>query len=209
MKKILLIVLAAMPLVCSAQFKYKEVKDNQLYRSCIYKEANKVYCEMGFLTHGKTEAQVLAVVEEQLGEGGKMLREPAKYTLVGKSDDMIIYQISDELIFHRNFISSDVAQMSGRLVIKVGNSAGVVRLDNIVYRIGTVDEQITGMPHEKWKSGYSVSDSGVEIVPAEELIADDVALTKKGELVRSLAKYRVKTIDYVSNIVETLHKQLK
>lgn len=212
MKKLLILFLATIPLVCSAQFKYSQIKDNPMYgpQSIIQQSSNNKVCLVSsFDTAGKTIPQVMNTIDALLGENGTLTKAPARYALVSSTDNMRIYQISDELVFHRNFISSDVAQMSARLVVSVNNNGGTVNLDNIVYRIGTTDEQLTGMPHEKWKSGYSVSDSGVEIVPAEEYISDREALTKRGKLVRSLAKYRVKTIDYVNTLCQNIGKHLE
>jgi hypothetical protein len=65
------------------------------------------------------------------------------------------------------------------------------------------------MPHEQWKSGYSVADTGSIVATAEEYISDEVALTRNGNLVRALAKYRVKTIDYVDAVLLAIQKQME
>jgi hypothetical protein len=158
-------------------------------------------------------ARIWATVDALYGKNGVALEAPAKYTETGREATLRTYRIEDELVFNSNFINSDASAMSARLIITLnikGNATEcIIALDNIHYRITTAASTTTGMPHEKWTSGYSVADSGVRIVPAEEYITDEVALTRSGSLVRSLAKYRVCTIDYVQNIAETISEAIQ
>ncbi len=214
MKKLLILLMLAVPIVCSAQFKYNEVKNNPKYLSpnAVLKQSNNkdIYIQ-GVIPYpdGKSVEQAKAIVEALLGENGTLVREPASCKLISKNDNAYVYQITDELVFNRNFISSDVAQMTATLVITFWNDSCFVALKNIIYRTGSNSEQLTGMPHESWKSVYSASDDPVQVVAAEQMIADDVALNRKGELVRSLAKYRVKTIDYFYDLASAIALHLE
>ncbi|MBR5455258.1 MAG: hypothetical protein IKV60_05640 [Rikenellaceae bacterium] len=203
MKKLLLMVLLAMPLVCSAQFKYSEAKNNPKYLSpnAVLKQSNSkdIYIQ-GVVPYpeSKSADQAKTMVEALLGENGTLVRESANYKLISQNDNTLVYQITDELVFNRNFISSDVAQMTATLIVSFDKNThfAFVVMKNIIFRTGSNSEQLTGMPHESWKSVYSASDDPVQVVAAEQMISDEVALNRKGELVRSIAKYRVKTIDY-------------
>lgn len=230
MRKLLLVILAAMPLVCSAQFKYKDVKCNPEYLTGAVSTNSdgSVYIERTINTEGKTAAQVMSIVDALVGG----VSAPAKYIEVNQSDRMRIYRIEDKLVFRQNFINSNVATMAARLMISVENNQVVVRLDNIIYRIGSTATTTTNMPHDKWKSGYSVTDSEIEIITAEEMISDKEALKinktnsaynaevgnpfEKAEssvpscvLRRYPAKFRVKTIDYIDALTEVIAKRLQ
>lgn len=214
MKKLLILLLLAVPMVCSAQYKYSEAKNNPKYLSpnAVLKQSNtnKIYIQ-GVIPYpaGKSTNDAVAVVEALLGENGTFVRESARYKLISKTDNAYIFQITDELVFNRNFINSDVAQMTATLVINFWNDSCFVALKNIIYRTGSNSEQLTGMPHESWKSVYSASDDPVQVVAAEQMISDEVALNRKGELVRSIAKYRVKTIDYFYDLASAIALHLE
>lgn len=216
MKKLLILLMLAVPMVCSAQFKYSEAKNNPKYLSpnAVLKQSNtkKIYIQ-GVVPcpEGKSATQAKATVEALLGENGVLVREPARYKLISQNDNSLIYQFTDELVFNRNFISSDVAQMTATLIISFDQNSGYafVVMKNIIYRTGSNSDQLTGMPHESWKSVYSASDDPVQVVSAEQMISDEVALNRKGELVRSIAKYRVKTIDYFYDLAGAIALHLE
>ena len=215
MKRILLLIMAAMPLVCSAQYKYKSVKNNDAYGkgAVVTTDEGRACVARSITIPNMSIARIWATVDALYGKNGVALEAPAKYTETGREATLRTYRIEDELVFNSNFINSDASAMSARLIITLnikGNATEcIIALDNIHYRITTAASTTTGMPHEKWTSGYSVADSGVRIVPAEEYITDEVALTRSGSLVRSLAKYRVCTIDYVQNIAETISEAIQ
>ncbi|MBO5758671.1 MAG: hypothetical protein J6R31_01335 [Rikenellaceae bacterium] len=216
MKKLILMVLVAIPLVCSAQFKYGEVKNNPKYLSpnAVLKQSNTkdIYIQ-GVVPYpaSKNVSQAKATVEALLGENGTLIREGATCKLVSKNDNALVYQITDELVFNRNFITSDVAQMTATLIVSFDKDQhfAFVVMKNIIYRTGSNSEQLTGMPHESWKSVYSASDDPVQVVAAEQMISDEIALNRKGELVRSIAKYRVKTIDYFYDLAGAIALHLE
>lgn len=216
MKKLLILLMLAMPMVCSAQYKYSEAKNNPKYLSpnAVLKQSDSkdIYIQ-GVVPYpaSKSIEQAKATVEALLGENGTLVREPASCKLISKNDNAYVYQITDELVFNRNFISSDVAQMTATLIVSFDKESKFVFvvMKNIIYRTGSNSEQLTGMPHESWKSVYSASDDPVQVVAAEQMIADDVALNRKGELVRSLAKYRVKTIDYFYDLASAIALHLE
>ena len=216
MKKLLILLLLAVPMVCSAQFKYSEAKNNPKYLSpnAVLKQSNTkdIYIQ-GVVPYpaSKNATQAKATVETLLGQNGTLVRESATYKLVSQNDDVLVYQITDELVFNRNFITSDVAQMTATLIVSFDKDQhfAFVVMKNIIYRTGSNSEQLTGMPHESWKSVYSASDDPVQVVAAEQMISDEVALNRKGELVRSIAKYRVKTIDYFYDLAGAIALHLE
>ena len=210
MKRVLLLLMLVVPMALSAQFKYKEIKDNDTYkRGAVPVVDGRAVVARSIEIPVERMAEALAVVDGLCGKGGTLTKVPAKYYEANRGDDVRVYQIEDQLVFNRNFINADVAMMSARMVVRVSQGKCVVTLDNILYRIGTTSSTTTGMPHEQWKSGYSVADTGSIVATAEEYISDEVALTRKGNLVRALAKYRVKTIDYVDAVLLAIQKQME
>ncbi|MBR2452313.1 MAG: hypothetical protein IKB37_03960 [Rikenellaceae bacterium] len=236
MKRVLLLLMLAVPMLASAQFKYKEVKTNPKYLSGAVSTASdgKVYVERTVNVAGKSVKEVMAEVDLLFGS----VVAPAKYVEVSRSDNMRIYRMEDELIFRRSFIATNVATMSARMMVSVSGDVCTICFDNIIYMQGTSSTTTTGMPHEKWKSGWSVADTGVEVITAEESISDKEAVRKAREreyiqtngfiskagffsarseavkvvipeyLTRWSAKYRVKTIDYVEAVAAVLQKRL-
>ncbi|MBE6208987.1 MAG: hypothetical protein E7128_01940 [Rikenellaceae bacterium] len=232
MKRVLLLLMLAVPMALSAQFKYKEVKTNPKYLSGAVSTASdgKVYVERTVNVAGKSVKEVMAEVDLLFGS----VVAPAKYVEVSRSDNMRIYRMEDELIFRRSFIATNVATMSARMMVSVSGDVCTICFDNIMYMQGTSSTTTTGMPHEKWTSGWSVADNNVEVITAEESISDKEAVKTANKkyktsgvissnggfyaqteevpsyeyLTRWSAKYRVKTIDYVEAVVAVLQKRL-
>ncbi len=227
-------------MLCSAQFRYKDVKHNPKYLTGAVSTTSNgmAYLQRVVNMNGMSTEQVLAEVDKLFGS----VAAPARYVEVERTGKMRIYRIQDELVFRRNFLATNVATISARLGVSVSDGVCTITLDNIVYWNGnTASSTTTGMPHERWTSGWSVSDTGVEIITAEESITDKeavkTAINKKKVyntygaissngrfnaqtkevliseqsyeyLTRWSAKYRVKTIDYIDSVAETLQKIL-
>jgi hypothetical protein len=237
MKRVLIALMMVVPMICSAQFKYKEVKTNPKYLTgAVSTTANgMVYLQRTIEAPGMTVEQIMTEVDRLFAN----VMPPARYIEVERTNNMRIYRMQDELVFKRNFLSTNVATMSGRLVVKAGYDVCTITLDNIVYWSGNNSASTTtGMPHERWTSGWSVSDTGVEVITAEESISDKeavkTAINKKKVyntyganggfnaqteevrisepsyeyLTRWSAKYRVKTIDYMDSVAAALQKIL-
>ncbi len=232
MKRVLIVLMMVVPMLASAQFKYKEVKTNPKYLSGAVSTASdgKVYVERTVNVAGKSVKEVMAEVDLLFGS----VVAPAKYVEVSRSDNMRIYRMEDELIFRRSFIATNVATMSARMMVSVSGDVCTICFDNIMYMQGTSSTTTTGMPHEKWTSGWSVADTGVEVITAEESISDKEAVKTANKkyntngvissnggfyaqteevpsyeyLTRWSAKYRVKTIDYVEAVAAVLQKRL-
>ena len=185
MKRVLLLIMAAMPLVCSAQYKYKEVKRDPKYLLGAVSTTpdGMAYVEREFRIEGATPEQIMSEVNKMFGN----VTAPAKYTEVTHTDRMIIYRIEDELVFNRNFMATNVATILGRLMITISNEGCCqVRLDNIIYNSrGGGIPTTTSLPHETWKGSFSATDNTIEIITAEESITDEVALKA-----RKVASYK-------------------
>lgn len=206
MKRILFLLIIVVPMLCSAQFRYKDVKHNPKYLTGAVSTTSNgmAYLQRVVNMNGMSTEQVLAEVDKLFGS----VAAPARYVEVERTGKMRIYRIQDELVFRRNFLATNVATISARLGVSVSDGVCTITLDNIVYWNGnTASSTTTGMPHERWTSGWSVSDTGVEIITAEESITDKEAV-KTDKLARWSAKYRVKTIDYIDSVAETLQKIL-
>lgn len=206
MKRILFLLIIVVPMLCSAQFRYKDVKHNPKYLTGAVSTTSNgmAYLQRVVNMNGMSTEQVLAEVDKLFGS----VAAPARYVEVERTNNMRIYRVQDELVFRRNFLATNVATISARLGVSVSDGVCTITLDNIVYWNGnTASSTTTGMPHERWTSGWSVSDTGVEIITAEESITDKEAV-KTDKLVRWSAKYRVKTIDYIDSVAETLQKIL-
>lgn len=206
MKRILFLLIIVVPMLCSAQFRYKDVKHNPKYLTGAVSTTSNgmAYLQRVVNMNGMSTEQVLAEVDKLFGS----VAVPARYVEVERTGKMRIYRIQDELVFRRNFLATNVATISARLGVSVSDGVCTITLDNIVYWNGnTASSTTTGMPHERWTSGWSVSDTGVEIITAEESITDKEAV-KTDKLARWSAKYRVKTIDYIDSVAETLQKIL-
>lgn len=208
MKKILIAVLSLMPLLCTAQVRYADCKDNQHYLAGAVQMLNgRAAVKQSVEAPLLSAAQIQTVVDTWAKLKGvptsSAVMKPLQ-SLSGVSQ----FTLRDNLIFKRNFINLDKALMEALLVITVEDGRCEVVLTDITYYYGTDMTPTTGMPHEQWHGSFSSSENTTEVYAAEEQVTDDIALTRKGRLVRSLAKYRVSTIDYVDAVAAQLKDDL-
>lgn len=197
-----------LPLGIVAQVRYADAKDNTKYlKGAVQNIEGKAAIIRTIKAPKLTQAQISDVVDLWLKRPATPTSDVSK--MVNQSSVASkLTVLQDWLVFKRNFINYDRAAMSAVLLIECADGECTVALTNIVYYYGSEPTAITDMPHEQWKGTFTANDNAPEIYKAEEQVTDDIALTSNGHLVRSLAKYRIATIDYVDQIVSQLKDDL-
>ena len=115
----------------------------------------------------------------------------SRIALVNEAEHMIAAKYEEWLVFSQNLLSLDRTKFNYTIVAKCQNGQLELTLSRINYNY-----------EEDRPSAFKAT--------AENLIADRVALTKKGtKLQRMNAKFRMKTVDRVNEIINEIKQALK
>lgn len=101
----------------------------------------------------------------------------------------IVCQGDEELLFTNKVLNRDAARINYQLRIKTEDSAVRVELSQITYTYTFVEQP--------------------ERVTAEEWISDKEAFNKKGKMLKSVARFRVKTIDLKDELFKEIEEAVK
>ncbi|MFV0469680.1 MAG: DUF4468 domain-containing protein [Dysgonomonas sp.] len=142
------------------------------------------------ITSKKSRAEIKALVEKWVAMRFNSNVPTNRQILSDTTQNLLVYQCSDSLIFKKALLVLDYTTLSYKLYIQIEDGRCIASLRYLRY-------------------AYPVKDE-VERYNAEELITDDTALSSDGKkLLRAYKNFRVFTIDYKDNLFKSLRKQLK
>lgn len=101
----------------------------------------------------------------------------------------IICTADEELVFTNKALARDASRLNYKLTLSISDNKVVATISDIVYI-------------------YNLTDYP-ERIAAEDWIVDSEAFSKKGELLRRVAKFRIKTIDLVDELFSEIEEKLK
>lgn len=211
MKKLIIAILACLPMMGMAQDNVWEIPDNQPQKEVKAKKQKvakpQKHEDPKYLAGAVPEVdgkvvftldkdvpgmsaediyqKVYGVLQQVVDESkSKDLTPESRIAAVNKSEHTIAARINEWLVFANKFLSLDRTEFNYTLVAQATNGHVKVTMERLSY-------------------AYEVgrdSNSGLK-VKAEEWISDDAALNKKGtKLLNGCAKFRRKTIDRKDNI---------
>jgi len=106
---------------------------------------------------------------------------PDKSTIVCTGDE--------ELVFTNKALARDASRVNYKLTLSITDTKVVATMTDIAYTYN-----LTDVP---------------ERIPAEDWIVDSEAFSKKGDLLRRVAKFRIKTIDLVDELFAEIESNVK
>lgn len=209
MKKLVTILMMAMPLAAMAQNVWekpkeeslektakvvtvKENKDEKYLRGAVPIVNGDVCWTLDVDVPGKSAQDIYDKMYKTLTDLTKSegQLEGSAVSLVNKQDHIIVASVREWLLFSSNFISLDRSKFYYTLVARCSDGHLNMTMDRISYKY----------EEERNKQVYK----------AEEWISDDNAVNKKNtKLYRGSAKFRRKTIDRKDQIFETVKNVLK
>ena len=209
MKKLVTILMMAMPLAAMAQNVWekpkeeslektakvvtvKENKDEKYLRGAVPIVNGDVCWTLDVDVPGKSAQDIYDKMYKTLTDLTKSegQLEGSAVSLVNKHDHIIVASVREWLLFSSNFISLDRTKFYYTLVARCSDGHLNMTMDRISYKY----------EEERNKQVYK----------AEEWISDDNAVNKKNtKLYRGSAKFRRKTIDRKDQIFETVKNVLK
>ena len=209
MKKLVTILMMAMPLAAMAQNVWekpkeeslektakvvtvKENKDEKYLRGAVPIVNGDVCWTLDVDVPGKSAQEIYDKMFKTLTDLTKSegQLEGSAVSLVNKQDHIIVASVREWLLFSSNFISLDRSKFYYTLVARCSDGHLNMTMDRISYKY----------EEERNKQVYK----------AEEWISDDNAVNKKNtKLYRGSAKFRRKTIDRKDQIFETVKNVLK
>lgn len=218
MKKLIVAVMACLPLMGMAQDNVWEIPQNQPQQQVKKRgaliESKKKEEDPKYLAGAVPEVngevvftldadvpgmsadeiynKVYAVFEEIVNESKNPELQPqSRIAAVNKGEHSIAARIKEWLVFSNKFLSLDQTELNYNLVAQASDGHIKVTMDHINY-------------------AYEMNrgDSEGLRVKAEEWITDKVAINKKGKLVKGSAKFRRKTIDRKDNIFNRVRAAL-
>ena len=141
---------------------------------------------------GKSAAQLYDLVFDYMsGLTQDKESKASRMALVNKDEHIIVNTMDEWLVFSNSFISLDRTECKYNLIAKITDGKVSLSINHINY---TYEEgRLTGFK-----------------LPAEEVIIDKVALTKKkNDLARIFGKFRKKTIDRKDQIFSEIAALVK
>ena len=209
MKKLITILMMAMPLAAMAQNVWekpkeeslektakvvtvKENKDEKYLRGAVPIVNGDVCWTLDVDVPGKSAQDIYDKMYKTLTDLTKSegQLEGSAVSLVNKQDHIIVASVREWLLFSSNFLSLDRTKFYYTLVARCSDGHLNMTMDRISYKY----------EEERNKQVYK----------AEEWISDDNAVNKKNtKLYRGSAKFRRKTIDRKDQIFETVKNVLK
>lgn len=164
----------------AAQVNGAKLKEDPKYLegAITFDEQGKIVFDTEIEAPGKSAAQLYDLVFDYMsGLTQDKESKASRMALVNKDEHIIVNTMDEWLVFSNSFISLDRTECKYNLIAKITDGKVSLSINHINY-----------IYEEGRQTGFKL--------PAEEVIIDKVALTKKkNDLARIFGKFRKKTID--------------
>ena len=157
-----------------------------------YNDENKIEFTLDTDANGKTAKQIYDIVLKYMSELTQNEQNIAsRVALVNNAEHIIANTMDEWLVFSQSFISLDRSEFKYQLVARISDNHLNLSLGRIIYNY-----------EEGRSTGFKE--------PAEEVISDKIALTKKqNDLAKIFGKFRKCTIDRKDQIFADLTALVK
>lgn len=178
----------------AAQVNGAKLKEDPKYLegAITFDEQGKIVFDTEIEAPGKSAAQLYDLVFDYMS-GLTQYKESkaSRMALVNKDEHIIVNTMDEWLVFSNSFISLDRTECKYNLIAKITDGKVSLSINHINY-----------IYEEGRQTGFKL--------PAEEVIIDKVALTKKkNDLARIFGKFRKKTIDRKDQIFNEIAALVK
>lgn len=178
----------------AAQVNGAKLKEDPKYLegAITFDEQGKIVFDTEIEAPGKSAAQLYDLVFDYMsGLTQDKESKASRMALVNKDEDIIVNTMDEWLVFSNSFISLDRTECKYNLIAKITDGKVSLSINHINYTY-----------EEGRQTGFKL--------PAEEVIIDKVALTKKkNDLARIFGKFRKKTIDRKDQIFNEIAALVK
>lgn len=178
----------------AAQVNGAKLKEDPKYLegAITFDEQGKIVFDTEIEAPGKSAAQLYDLVFDYMsGLTHDKESKASRMALVNKDEDIIVNTMDEWLVFSNSFISLDRTECKYNLIAKITDGKVSLSINHINY-----------IYEEGRQTGFKL--------PAEEVIIDKVALTKKkNDLARIFGKFRKKTIDRKDQIFNEIAALVK
>ena len=207
MKKLIVLMMLALPMSAIAQNVWEKPKEEKVEKAEEVKKPNKdekylrgavpivdgdVQWTLDVDVPGKSAQDIYDKMFKTLTDLTKSegQLEGSAVTLVNKQDHIVVANVREWLLFSSRLLSLDRTKFNYTLIARCSDGHLNMTMNRISYKY---DEERTN-----------------QVYKAEEWISDDAAVNKKNtKLYRGSAKFRRKTIDRKDQIFETIRNVLK
>lgn len=178
----------------AAQVNGAKLKEDPKYLegAITFDEQGKIVFDTEIEAPGKSAAQLYDLVFDYMsGLTQDKESKASRIALVNKDEHIIVNTMDEWLVFSNSFISLDRTECKYNLIAKITDGKVSLSINHINYTY-----------EEGRQTGFKL--------PAEEVIIDKVALTKKkNDLARIFGKFRKKTIDRKDQIFSEIAALVK
>lgn len=178
----------------AAQVNGAKLKEDPKYLegAITFDEQGKIVFDTEIEAPGKSAAQLYNLVFDYMsGLTQDKESKASRMALVNKDEHIIVNTMDEWLVFSNSFISLDRTECKYNLIAKITDGKVSLSINHINYTY-----------EEGRQTGFKL--------PAEEVIIDKVALTKKkNDLARIFGKFRKKTIDRKDQIFNEIAALVK
>ena len=178
----------------AAQVNGAKLKEDPKYLegAITFDEQGKIVFDTEIEAPGKSAAQLYDLVFDYMsGLTQDKESKASRMALVNKDEHIIVNAMDEWLVFSNSFISLDRTECKYNLIAKITDGKVSLSINHINY-----------IYEEGRQTGFKL--------PAEEVIIDKVALTKKkNDLARIFGKFRKKTIDRKDQIFNEIAALVK
>ena len=178
----------------AAQVNGAKLKEDPKYLegAITFDEQGKIVFDTEIEAPGKSAAQLYNLVFDYMsGLTQDKESKASRMALVNKDEHIIVNTMDEWLVFSNSFISLDRTECKYNLIAKITDGKVSLSINHINY-----------IYEEGRQTGFKL--------PAEEVIIDKVALTKKkNDLARIFGKFRKKTIDRKDQIFSEIAALVK
>lgn len=178
----------------AAQVNGAKLKEDPKYLegAITFDEQGKIVFDTEIEAPGKSAAQLYDLVLDYMsGLTQDKESKASRMALVNKDEHIIVNTMDEWLVFSNSFISLDRTECKYNLIAKITDGKVSLSINHINY-----------IYEEGRQTGFKL--------PAEEVIIDKVALTKKkNDLARIFGKFRKKTIDRKDQIFNEIAALVK
>lgn len=178
----------------AAQVNGAKLKEDPKYLegAITFDEQGKIVFDTEIEAPGKSAAQLYDLVFDYMsGLTHDKESKASRMALVNKDEHIIVNTMDEWLVFSNSFISLDRTECKYNLIAKITDGKVSLSINHINY-----------IYEEGRQTGFKL--------PAEEVIIDKVALTKKkNDLARIFGKFRKKTIDRKDQIFNEIAALVK
>lgn len=178
----------------AAQVNGAKLKEDPKYLegAITFDEQGKIVFDTEIEAPGKSAAQLYDLVFDYMsGLTQDKESKASRMALVNKDEHIIVNTMDEWLVFSNSFISLDRTECKYNLIAKITDGKVSLSINHINY-----------IYEEGRQTGFKL--------PAEEVIIDKVALTKKkNDLARIFGKFRKKTIDRKDQIFNKIAALVK